>query len=171
MTGRHVLNFDLDGVLTNGELHWIDRPTPNVEMCRYVRKLYYSCKYVIIIWSARLWHDTPKTVAWLIENDVPFHGINMEKSATDFYIDDKMLAPTKENMERLLNEDMDDVPLCGKTEEYWENLEKYNLSEEEKKQLGKERYWETTDLELEKEAHEIEMEAFEIIDKKLEEAK
>ena len=113
---RQVIHFDVDGVLTEGQNHWECEPTPNREMCKYVRKLYYSCKYVIIIWSARLWDDAPKTVAWLIKNSVPFHGIFLGKSATDFYIDDKMYAPTKENMERLLNEDMEEVPLCGKLE-------------------------------------------------------
>jgi len=114
MVGRQVINVDVDGVLTNGELFWEKRPTPNKEMCKYVRKLYYSHKYVIIMWSARRWRDTSKTVAWLIENDVPFHGVMMEKGATDFYIDDKMLIYTPENLERLLTEDMEAIPLCGK---------------------------------------------------------
>lgn len=67
---------------------------------------------MIIIWSARLWHDTPKTVAWLIENDIPFHGIMMQKGASDVYIDDKCILPTKDELKRLLEGNID-VPMCG----------------------------------------------------------
>ena len=109
---RHVISIDVDGVLTNGEIHWEKRPTVNKEIARFVRKAYYSMKYVIIIWSARLWHDTPKTVAWLIENDIPFHAIMMEKGSADVYIDDKAIIPTKEALEQLLDEEPN-IPSCG----------------------------------------------------------
>ena len=112
MPGRQVINIDIDGVLTNGELFWETRPTVNEEIAEFVRQAYYSCKYVIIIWSARLWHDASKTVAWLIENDIPFHAIMMQKGATDVYIDDKCVQPTADELKRLLGTNID-VPLCG----------------------------------------------------------
>ena len=123
MSGCHVINIDLDGTLTNGEVFWETRPTPNKEMCKYVRKLYYSRKYIIIIWTARRWNDAQKTVGWLIENNIPFHGILMEKGATDIYIDDKCVLPTRENLERLLNEDITDAPSCGRSQDILPNDE------------------------------------------------
>ena len=113
MGKRSVLNIDVDGTLTNGELFWEERPTINKEMADFVREAYYSGKYVIIIWSARRWADTNITVGWLIEHDIPFHGIYMQKGATDVYIDDKSVQPTREEMKRLMTEDIE-VSLCGK---------------------------------------------------------
>ena len=110
--GRYVLSIDLDGVLTNGEPFWETRPTPNKPMIKAVRKLYYSCKYVIIIWTARRWIDAPKTVGWLIENNVPFHGLYMEKMGSDAYIDDKAFSPTVDQLEKFLDEPPD-IPACG----------------------------------------------------------
>ena len=111
---RLVINIDVDGVLTNGELFWEERPTVNKEMAKFVRQAYYSCKYVIIIWSARLWHDTSKTVAWLVENDIPFHGIMMQKGATDFYIDDKCINYLdKDKLMKLLDKDVEiETKIC-----------------------------------------------------------
>ena len=104
--GRTVLNVDVDGTLTNGELFWEQEPTPNKTVIDYVRKLYQLGKYVIIIWSARRWIDTNVTVAWLIKYDVPFHGIYMQKGATDLYLDDKVALPTEEILKNLLENEM-----------------------------------------------------------------
>ena len=104
--GRLVLNVDVDGTLTNGELFWKETPTPNKKVVNYVRRLYYTGKYVIIIWSARRWADTNKTVAWLIENDIPFHGIYMQKGATDLYIDDKAMLPSDDGLQNLIDNDI-----------------------------------------------------------------
>lgn len=109
---RDVINVDVDGVLTNGEVFWEETPTVNKEMRKFVQDAYYSMKYVIIIWTARLWHDAPKTVGWLISNQIPFHGIMMEKGASDCYIDDKNVLVTKDELKRLLTEKLD-VPACG----------------------------------------------------------
>jgi len=112
---RNVLNIDLDGTLTDGSLFWETEPKVNKEMRTFVKEAYYSSKYVIIIWTARLWHDAGKTVGWLISNDIPFHGIMMQKSASDVYIDDKMIhSSDKVELQRLLTEDMEAIPLCGK---------------------------------------------------------
>jgi len=108
----HVINIDVDGVLTNGEIHWEETPTVNKEMAKFVRQAYYSRRYIIIIWSARLWHDTAKTVGLLISNDIPFHGIMMQKGATDIYIDDKCIMGTEDELKRLLVEEPT-VPSCG----------------------------------------------------------
>ena len=110
--GRDVINIDVDGVLTNGEIWWEETPTVDKEMRKFVQDAYYSCRYVIIIWSARLWLDTSKTVGWLIANDIPFHGVMMQKGATDVYIDDKCILPTRSELKRLLEENID-VPMCG----------------------------------------------------------
>lgn len=112
MNSRHVLNIDVDGILTNGEIHWEEIPTVNEEMAKFVRQAYYSCNWVIIIWSARLWHDAGKTVGWLLSNDIPFHGIMMQKGATDVYIDDRAVLPTKDELKRLLDNDIE-TTLCG----------------------------------------------------------
>jgi len=109
---RDVINIDVDGVLTNGEIWWEETPTVNKEMRRLVRDAYYSMKYVIIIWTARLWCDASKTVGWLISNDIPFHAIMMQKGASDAYIDDKNVLITKDELKRLLEEDLN-VPSCG----------------------------------------------------------
>lgn len=37
MPKRSVINIDVDGVLTNGELFWVERPTVNKEMVEFVR--------------------------------------------------------------------------------------------------------------------------------------
>lgn len=109
---RDVINIDVDSTLTNGEIHWKETPTVNKEMRKFVQDAYYSMKYVIIIWTARLWHDAPKTVGWLISNDIPFHGIMMQKGASDAYLDDKNVLINKDELKRLLEEDID-VPMCG----------------------------------------------------------
>ena|SRR3990167_2451830 len=89
---RKVYNIDLDGTLTNGELFWLTRPTVNEEMRQYIVDLYKSgC--TIIIWTARQWTTAPATVGWLIENEIPFHGLYMAKGGSDCYIDDKALRP------------------------------------------------------------------------------
>lgn len=109
---RDVINIDIDGVLTNSECHWEETPTVNKETRRFVQDAYYSMKYVIIIHTARLWHDANKTIGWLVTNDIPFHGIMMEKGASDVYLDDKAINPTKEDLRRLLTEKIN-IPACG----------------------------------------------------------
>jgi len=102
----------VDGVLTNGEVFWEETPTVNKEMRKFVQAAYYSMRYVIIIWTARMWGDAPKTVGWLISNRIPFHGIMMQKGASDAYLDDKNVLITKDELKRLLTEKLD-VPACG----------------------------------------------------------
>ena len=134
---RDVINVDVDGVLTNGEIFWEETPTVNKEMRKFVQDAYYSMKYVIIIWTTRLWRDAPITVGWLISNQIPFHGIMMQKGASDAYLDDKNVMVTKDELKRLLIEKLD-VPACGRSEKY-----------------------------IQEEGYKTEMEAFNIIDKKL----
>ncbi len=109
---RDVLNIDIDGVLTNGEVFWEEVPTVDKEMRRFVKDAYYSMKYVIIMWTARLWHDAPKTIGWLIANDIPFHGIMMQKGSSDCYLDDKSMPITKADLKWLLEENLD-TSSCG----------------------------------------------------------
>jgi len=86
---RKVINIDLDGVLTNGEKFWEEKPTPNIRNINKLINLYKNGN-IIIIHTARQWCIAPETVAWLIENKIPFHGIYMSKGGADYYIDDKM---------------------------------------------------------------------------------
>lgn len=83
---RKVYNIDFDGTLTTGESYIV--LTPNKEMIDKVRELYFT-GHIIIIWSARLWSDATKIVAWLIQNEIPFHGIMLGKGGSDYYVDDK----------------------------------------------------------------------------------
>jgi trehalose-6-phosphatase len=87
---RRVYSIDLDGTLTNGEPFWEVEPTPKQENIDKLRNLYKSGN-IIIIWSARQWECAPDTVAWLIKNRIPFHGIYLGKGGSDYYIDDKNL--------------------------------------------------------------------------------
>lgn len=101
---RIVLNIDIDGTITDGKkMFWEGEPELNEMVCEYVRKLYFSGKYCIIIWTARLWDSAPETIGWLIKHNVPFHGIKMDKGASDIYIDDKAQLPTEENLKNLLD--------------------------------------------------------------------
>lgn len=106
MLGRIVINIDMDKTLTNSGTHWEDNPLPNEMVCDYVRKLYFSGKYVIIIWTARLWDSAPESISWLTKYSVPYHGIKMDKGASDIYIDDKAQLPTEENLKNLLDNDI-----------------------------------------------------------------
>lgn len=83
---RKVYNIDFDGTLTIGDSYKI--LTPDKEIIKQVNELYFS-GHIIIIWSARLWSDASKIVAWLIQNEVPFHGIMLGKGGSDYYVDDK----------------------------------------------------------------------------------
>ena len=87
---RRVYCFDVDGVLTNGEPFWDAEPTPNVKQIAKLKNLYRGGN-IIIIHTARAWEYANDTVAWLIKNKIPFHGVMMQKGGADYYIDDKML--------------------------------------------------------------------------------
>jgi len=89
---RYLINVDFDGTLTNGENGWITEPTPNIEHIRIINKLYRK-GFIIIIHTARTWDAAPKTVAWLIRNNVPYHGLFMFKGGSDsYYCDDKNIT-------------------------------------------------------------------------------
>ncbi len=72
----------------------------------YVRNLYFSGKYVIIIWTARQWCDAPELIGWLTKYSVPYHAVKMDKGAADLYIDDKSQLPTETNLKNLLENEM-----------------------------------------------------------------
>jgi len=96
---RYLINVDFDGTLTNGENGWIVEPTPNVDHIRIINKLYRK-GFIIIIHTARTWDAAPETVAWLIRNNVPYHGLFMFKGGSDAYLDDK--SSSFEELEKLL---------------------------------------------------------------------
>ena len=90
---RRVINWDIDGTLTNGEPFWKEEPTPNATNIEKVRELYREGN-IIIIHTARQWELATETVAWLIKHRVPFHGIFMAKGGSDCYVDDKAFQPS-----------------------------------------------------------------------------
>ena len=87
---RKLIAVDFDGTLTTGEgKWWKDDPIfPNKKMIDWVDKMYKK-GHVIVIHSARPWSVSAKTVAWLIEQGIRYHGVNFEKMSADIYIDDK----------------------------------------------------------------------------------
>ena len=104
---RIVIGVDMDKTLTLGGVHWEEEPLPNEMVIDYIRKLYFSGKYVIIIWTARMWCDAPNLISWLEKYSIPYHGIKMNKGASDIYIDDKAMLPKKENLKNLLDNDIE----------------------------------------------------------------
>lgn len=83
---RKVYNIDFDGTITKGHGdHSIDI---NYSVTDKIKELYYSGN-ILIIWTARQWCDAPFLVSVLIENNIPFHGIRMDKGGSDYYVDDK----------------------------------------------------------------------------------
>ena len=93
---RKVINFDLDGTLTNGEPYWDKEPTPVEDQINKLRKL-YSEGHIIIIHTGRQWEFAPETVGWLIKNRIPFHGIYMAKGGADIYVDDRSINSYRTN--------------------------------------------------------------------------
>lgn len=86
-----LIAVDLDGVLCKGEFWGEGEPEPIRAMIDQVW-LWYKAGAHIIIYTARQPRYYPLTYAWLIKNEVPFHGIVMQhKPGADCYIDDKAL--------------------------------------------------------------------------------
>lgn len=85
---RKVYNVDFDGTLTDGKCYY--NLTPDPLMVQKVRELYYAGN-IIIIWSARLWESASTIAGWCIMNDIPFHGLILNKGGTDCYVDDKAI--------------------------------------------------------------------------------
>ena len=88
---RQVYCIDIDGTLTNGELFWEKEPTPDKEAIERLRNLYRAGN-IIIIHTARQWECANETVAWLIKNKVPFHGLYMAKGGADVYVDNRAMG-------------------------------------------------------------------------------
>ena len=86
-----LIAIDVDGVLCKGEFWGEGEPTPIKAMIEKVWKWYKSGAH-IIIYTSRQPRYYQQTYAWLIKNEVPFHGIAMMmKPGADCYIDDKAL--------------------------------------------------------------------------------
>lgn len=96
-SNRRVYCIDVDGTLTRGEPFWKQEPTVSEEVKEAVRMLYRTGN-IIVIHTARQWEMASETVAWLIKNKIPFHGIMMSKGGSDFYVDDKNVP-----IERIVN--------------------------------------------------------------------
>lgn len=88
-----LIAVDMDGTICNG-VWWGTEdpsPTPNTKVVELMWKLYKKGAH-LIIYTARQPRYYAKTHAWLIEHEVPFHGITMcMKPGADLYIDDKAL--------------------------------------------------------------------------------
>ena len=68
-----------------------DRPIPNKKNIETVNQLFFNGN-TIIIHSSRPWEFARKTVAWLIENEVLYHGINFGKANAHIYVDDRNMS-------------------------------------------------------------------------------
>jgi uncharacterized HAD superfamily protein len=93
-----LIAIDVDGVLASGEW-WGDDSEPKVipEMKEFIWKLYKKGAH-LIIYTARQPRYYPQTHAWLIKNEIPFHGICMcMKPGADIYLDDKSFHPEEIN--------------------------------------------------------------------------
>lgn len=89
MIKRYAIDFD--NTLTIGDNKpWLedDRPIPNKKNIEIVNNLFYKGN-TIIIHSSRPWEFSRKTVAWLIEQGVLFHGIYFGKVTAHYYCDDR----------------------------------------------------------------------------------
>jgi len=87
---RKMIAVDFDNTLTIGDNEWWteERPIPNRVNIERINHMYEGGDY-IVIFTARPWEVARKTVAWLIENGVRFHGVNFNKMAASKYIDDR----------------------------------------------------------------------------------
>jgi len=86
--------IDFDNTLTIGDNKpWLedDRPTPNKKNIEIVNQLFFKGN-TIIIHSSRPWEFARKTVAWLIENGVLYHGVNFGKANAHVYVDDRNMS-------------------------------------------------------------------------------
>jgi len=86
-----LIAIDLDGTLCTGEFWGEGEPEPIKEMIAKVWEWYKKGAH-IIIYTARQPKYYTLTQAWLVKNEIPFHGIVMQqKPGADCYIDDKSL--------------------------------------------------------------------------------
>lgn len=86
-----LIAIDLDGTICGGEFWGDGVPTAIPSMVGFIWSLYKKGAH-IIIYTARQPRYYPQTHAWLLANEVPFHGIVMNmKPGADLYIDDKAL--------------------------------------------------------------------------------
>lgn len=91
MVHREILMIDFDGTLTTGGRFWTDdKVLPNKKVIDWVNKEYKKGN-VIIIFTARPYELMRKTVAWLIEHEVKYHGLNFDKPGAQMYLDDKAM--------------------------------------------------------------------------------
>lgn len=86
-----VIAVDLDGTLCEGEFWGTEEVEPKKEMIAKVWEWYKKGAH-IIIYTARQPRYYSITLAWLLKNEVPFHGIAMlYKPGADLYLDDKAI--------------------------------------------------------------------------------
>lgn len=103
-----VIVIDLDGTLCEGKQE--EDPTPIKEMIDLVWEWYLGGGH-IIIYTARQPRYYAITQAWLIKNNVPFHGIAMAmKPRADVYIDNRAL-----NVEDVIGKPTKDYSIYGKS--------------------------------------------------------
>lgn len=88
-----LIAIDLDGTLCEGEF-WSDTDPAPIEWMRDLVWKWYKAGAHIIIYTARQPRHYSVTHAWLVKNEIPFHGIVMQhKPGADVYIDDKVIDP------------------------------------------------------------------------------
>lgn len=87
-TNPKLFCIDFDGTLTKGG--YSTDPEPEQSIIDRSNELFMK-GHIIIIWTARQWDSAPFVVGWLVKHSVYFHGIQMAKGGSDFYLDDKMI--------------------------------------------------------------------------------
>ena len=88
-----LVAVDMDGTLCEGVFWGEGDPAPKKEMIDYLWTLYKKGAH-LIIYTARQPRYYAVTHAWLIKNEVPFHGIAMTmKPGADVYLDDSAIHP------------------------------------------------------------------------------
>ncbi len=93
MVDREIIMVDFDGTLTLGGRFWTkDEILPNKKVIDWVNNKYREGN-VIIIFTARPYELARKTVAWLIEHGIKYHGLNFDKPGAQIYVDDKSINP------------------------------------------------------------------------------
>lgn len=86
--------IDLDGTIA--ESTWHPDQTRSVigdPLDHGVNRLtdLYLQGYRIVIFTARAWADHDMIIAWLIENEIPFHQVICGKPLGTVYVDDKAI--------------------------------------------------------------------------------
>ena len=86
-----IIAIDLDGTICSEQKTFersLAKPLPGVR--EGIEKLIES-GHEIVIYTARTWSEFKMTKAWLDDNNIQFHGLQMGKPVFDLWIDDRAM--------------------------------------------------------------------------------